>query len=559
MVVLLYSCTLDDLEDKPITSNTSKKNAQLTNLTYEDLKNESAVINIVNQIQQYNNGAARGVFDETFQMTLDTNKIVKIESELRHSYTFEILEDSLDTNITRNLVLDYISQEYGYFAYIFEYNLTANEMESVQRGEFVDLQNHLSLYTYDTDFSNNEVNGLEFCTNVVYIAEQACTKGGHSYSMGNAGDCPLPEKDQPQPATFVIQVSICDNGGGGGTVSSPSMPGTWNPSSGGGGTGYGSVTTYPGNSTNPGSPNNNPNPDREPIDIFLDGIETMPILNLASIEGRFYNNLPASLQYFWDYDLSVHQKNQILDFLENNKEPGQLYPTQEAEAFAEEVLEIFAENADIDWSHIENWFLGENPGSDSSEIIDPENITYDAPLTQQNLPSMTDFVNNFPKEGSPGNYTEMSTPDVYELVGGSLWISHQNDVNNNYQNACAIRGSRGLLYSGIDIPVLHYDTQRTQKGGDQKNYILDAVSFDKFMRDKFGAPTYELTPPDCNDLEKVTDFLEGKNGIYVIVNSSHGQAGYSGHVDAIIDGKCISNAYATPNGGVKSIAIWELN
>ncbi|MGM0635334.1 MAG: T6SS effector amidase Tae4 family protein [Bacteroidota bacterium] len=91
------------------------------------------------------------------------------------------------------------------------------------------------------------------------------------------------------------------------------------------------------------------------------------------------------------------------------------------------------------------------------------------------------------------------------------------------------------------------------------NYILDAVSFDKFMRHKFGNPIYELTGADANDLEEVTESLEGKNGIYVIINSSHSQAGYSGHVDAIIDGECISNAYATPNGGVKTIAIWELD
>lgn len=56
----------------------------------------------------------------------------------------------------------------------------------------------------------------------------------------------------------------------------------------------------------------------------------------------------------------------------------------------------------------------------------------------------------------------------------------------------------------------------------------------------------------------MVDFLKDKNGIYVIINSRHTQAGYSGHVDAIIDGECISNAYATPSGGVKSIAVWEL-
>jgi len=53
--------------------------------------------------------------------------------------------------------------------------------------------------------------------------------------------------------------------------------------------------------------------------------------------------------------------------------------------------------------------------------------------------------------------------------------------------------------------------------------------------------------------------LDGKNGIYVIVNSNTTTAGYSGHCDIIINGECISNAYTTPRGGVKSIRIWPLN
>ena len=301
-----------------------------------------------------------------------------------------------------------------------------------------------------------------------------------------------------------------------------------------------------------GVPEEDPDLATEPINLY--------------VQNNFVNNLEPELKNWWDFTAADDQQKQeqkdaieafLLEHLDSSQPNGF---TPEAEDFAEDVIVVFNENPELDWSFIENWFLGEDPGSDSSEIINPDDISYDVPLTQQDLPSMNDFVNNFPKEGSPGNYTEMPTPDVYELVGGSLWTSHQNDIYNNYQNACSIRGSRGLLYSGINIPILTYPGvgQRTQKGGDQNNYILDAVSFDKFMRDKFGAPTYELTPPDCNDPQKVMEFLKGKNGIYVIINSSHQQAGYSGHVDAIIDGKCISNAYVTPNGGVKSIAIWEL-
>ncbi|AXB55313.1 T6SS effector amidase Tae4 family protein [Flavobacterium fluviale] len=156
----------------------------------------------------------------------------------------------------------------------------------------------------------------------------------------------------------------------------------------------------------------------------------------------------------------------------------------------------------------------------------------------------------------------MSSSEVYKLVGGSLYNSSTNEqTKNQYSNACAIRGSRALLYSGISIPVLKYGTpplQATQKGGDNLNYILSANSFNKIMIDKFGDTTDKLEGDDANDAAKIADILRGKSGIYVIINKNPGisGAGYSGHVDAIVNGICISNAYTQPKGGISSIRIW---
>ncbi|WP_314057954.1 hypothetical protein [Empedobacter brevis] len=69
---------------------------------------------------------------------------------------------------------------------------------------------------------------------------------------------------------------------------------------------------------------------------------------------------------------------------------------------------------------------------------------------------------------------------------------------------------------------------------------------------------------DANDPQKAVDLLRGKNGIYVIINNdprstNRGGAGYSGHVNLILNGKCIGGEYLKPKGGVKSIRIWILN
>lgn len=298
--------------------------------------------------------------------------------------------------------------------------------------------------------------------------------------------------------------------------------------------------------------------DRDPgEEIIIAPITSLPF---QSFLNELKESEDADMYSWWMLDATPEMQTQISNFLhENNTTPPMWEFDQEDIDFVKEIIEIYRNVPGVTTGHIENWFLNKQTEFETNLDIDPDLITYDVPVQQVPLPSLTDFTNSFPKLGSPGNYYPMPSPDVYQLVGGSLWASHQNNPAA-YSNACSIRGSRGLLYSGIQIPVLNYPGvgQRTQKGGDNKNYILDAVSFDKFMQDKFGAATYELTGTDANDPQQVATMLNGKNGIYVIINENPTQATYSGHVDAIIDGRCISNAYTTPAGGVKSIRIWEL-
>jgi hypothetical protein len=168
---------------------------------------------------------------------------------------------------------------------------------------------------------------------------------------------------------------------------------------------------------------------------------------------------------------------------------------------------------------------------------------------------MIELTNPIAELNNPGSGKLIKPKNAYKKSTEKFYCPDHDCLN-----ACAIRASRGLLYSGIQIPVLKYNgSQRTQKGGDGKNYILDAVSFNTYMIAKFGETSSKLEGTDANDPVKVAALLNGKNGIYVIVNSNTKTAGYSGHCDLIINGKNISGAYTTPRGGVKSIRIWTLN
>jgi hypothetical protein len=229
--------------------------------------------------------------------------------------------------------------------------------------------------------------------------------------------------------------------------------------------------------------------------------------------------------------------------------------------FGNWLINYLSQHPDLSFSTINNWFFSTPEYTGGEEEINPDLITYDEPVQQVVLPSLDDFKNNFPKLSSGGAYSEMPAPQVYSLVGGSLYQSYLNNPSS-YGNACSIRGSRALLYCGITIPVITFSSnQRTQKGGDLKNYILDAVTFNKFMISKFGDTPHKLEGADANDPEKVTTLLKEKNGIYVIINNNPSEstgAGYSGHVDLILNGNCIGGAYTTPTGGVNSIRVWIL-
>jgi hypothetical protein len=284
----------------------------------------------------------------------------------------------------------------------------------------------------------------------------------------------------------------------------------------------------------------------------IDGGNGVLTTNMYLTPGfiNFYEDLTLQQQQYTNYHFQ-----KISTFLDQN-----LYSI-EAKNFAIEAIEFLRINAQYNFEQYENWFSTNYIELETNTtVVDPNDITFETPLTQQALPAFSTFLANFPKKGTSGNYTPLKTTDAYILVGGSLLNSHINQ-NSQYNNACAIRASRGLLYSGIQIPVLKYNgSQRTQKGADGKNYILDAVSFNTYMVAKFGETSAKLEGADANDPVKVAALLNGKNGIYVIVNSNTTTAGYSGHCDVIINGMCISGAYTGDvPGGIKSIRIWELN
>lgn len=202
--------------------------------------------------------------------------------------------------------------------------------------------------------------------------------------------------------------------------------------------------------------------------------------------------------------------------------------------------------------------------SENSESDPDDNNWYEnTPIPQGYLPLPTRlaYIDGYPKIlRANGDIITLPARDVYTIIGGSLDVKNKAKIRS-YQNACALRGSRALNYAGLPIPILTYENKKaTELGGDGKNYILSAASFQKYMTNTFGAATYKITNTEIgNNISNIKQFLRGKTGIFVMKNLYPGRAGYSGHVDYVIDGSLIDGASYNPDGGIEKIEVWELN
>ena len=212
------------------------------------------------------------------------------------------------------------------------------------------------------------------------------------------------------------------------------------------------------------------------------------------------------------------------------------------------------------WRQFENWFLGTSEGKDGEDYDasywDDPNLTFPA----QNLPSWQNYYDSFPHYP---NGSGMSATDVYKMVGGEIYqrhISPNPNIRKFYQNACALRVSRALLYSGINIPAV----PGTMKGEDGKNYFLAARALNLWMRKTFGvSPSnskhrhFTKSQGGVNG-QDFPSLLSGINGIFSMVSPKN-STWASGHADCLqSNGTCVNNCHFY-DGDIEYIDVWELN
>jgi hypothetical protein len=127
----------------------------------------------------------------------------------------------------------------------------------------------------------------------------------------------------------------------------------------------------------------------------------------------------------------------------------------------------------------------------------------------------------------------MPAADVYELIGGKVLSARENNPES-FNNACALRVSRALNGSGVDLPNI---PGKTLKGADSKNYFFRASDLYNWMTQSYGNPNISTL-----DESK----LQGKTGIYIMRANYPARFGAWGHATLWNNTGVIGHSYIGP-------------
>jgi uncharacterized membrane protein YgcG len=176
------------------------------------------------------------------------------------------------------------------------------------------------------------------------------------------------------------------------------------------------------------------------------------------------------------------------------------------------------------------------------------------PFPAASLPSYADFNASYPKSIYGG---EMAAADVYALVGGPILDLYNSDPAK-YGNACALRVSRALNYSGVTIPSIFNETYQ---GGDGKFYFLSAAKLYAWMMRTFGTANAIVVDKSQGGTNgsNFLSHLYGNQGVYIMQASYPGQFRATGHATIFTGTSCLGNCYFDAKGGVEKVVLWKLN
>ncbi|MDK2773342.1 MAG: type VI secretion system amidase effector protein Tae4 [Flavobacterium sp.] len=539
---LLFILTFNSCqtEENIIKSESSSNNRFTTKrISLSEITN-SEVSSKISRLQERNqiNYTSKVVYDSINNFYIDTDYGMYIMDENGvESYTFPIYsENSVDS--LENLVI-MVYPEGDTKVFIADYDKTFTEINNMSQSEI----NDYSVNFTEIDLENGTETQRFICLDFWEWKPIECKEGDNE--GGGEFHC--------WGWTFIGSTCVEAGGGGsdGGTGTGGTGTGTGSGTGSGSGPGGGSTGT--GGTGSGSSTGSNGSILTTPLDDSDLGI------TYYQIERQKWLNT----QFNWQQNIFLNNnpnaENSIFEYLESTITANDqtTYSLENVE-FAVWTVEYLMNNLDVTLEQFENWFMGESEGQDGEYDADYwENPVLTFP--QQNLPSWENFEAAFPKDTDP---LYDSPEKMYNSLGGTIATFYSGPNTNT----CAIRLSKALNYSGVNIPHIQ---GKTFSGADGKYYFKAAYEINLWMRKTFGTnPATSTTPYNPNHFQisgtqagqygqNLPALLNGKKGIYSIYSSNFSWA--SGHADLLYPNSNCANNCHFGDAPIYRLDVWELN
>ena len=282
--------------EKEIYDNAKSQSQQITNLNIQKINYSKLISNkkVVERLKKValkklpNNIAQRAVYNEEFNVMIDTTNIIQIISDTEQSFTFSIVNYS-DIFKFENLVL--VSKNEGSFdAYITEYNLTQQDLDILANGGSLENIELTSITNID------EASKMELGPCVTIESMCYNNAGETIFNNGESGN------DCHGMGFYVTTINVdcfLGSGGGGGTTG-----GYNNPS---GNTSGSTTTGNTGGSNTHGGGNgsNNSNPIiTSPIFEFEEE-ESCDLINKLQLDTNFKNRMFGLVYSANNYSMEI--------------------------------------------------------------------------------------------------------------------------------------------------------------------------------------------------------------------------------------------------------------
>lgn len=204
--ILLNSCQEDNIKNE-------SENFKLSYISLDHVKKNQKVMKVLSEkklIQNSNN--SKIIYDSVYDYSIDTDKIIYLESENYHSYTFAVEKSGITT--TDNLVL--ISQPDGsYVTRILSYNLTESDKDAIRTGQPMDFTNKTKIYNLSQSNIADDVFGLAYYGEECYM--EFSTEAVVTITPCAIDGCLVAPYATYSTSYVIVGQEVCSGGGGGDT------------------------------------------------------------------------------------------------------------------------------------------------------------------------------------------------------------------------------------------------------------------------------------------------------------------------------------------------------